>query len=85
MRSRVFHCTGFISFCQNAFNLSTENKLLKHCLDQLRKNILPTLFILICTIVILLFLSEWIYRAKPHSTSLKQVQASHDRPAKAQM
>ncbi|MDT8443760.1 MAG: hypothetical protein RQ722_05685 [Desulfuromonadales bacterium] len=85
MRSRVFHFTGFVSFYQKAFNLSTENNLLKRCLDQLQKNILPTMFILICSSVIILFLSELIYRAKLHSTRLEPAQASHVQPANAQM
>jgi hypothetical protein len=85
MRSRVFHSTGFASYCQNAFNHSTVNNLLKRCLYQLRRNVLPTLFILICSSVIILFLSELIYRAKHHSTSLKPAQASHARPANAQI
>lgn len=85
MRRRVFHSTGFISFYQTAFNLSRENNLLKRCLYQLQKNVLPTMFILICSSVIILFLSELIYRAKLHSTSLKPAQASHVRTANAQM
>jgi hypothetical protein len=84
MRCRTLHSTGFVSFYQKASNLSTENKLLKRCLDQLRKNVLPTMFILICSSMITLYLSELIYRAKLHSTDLKPDQASHARPVKAQ-
>ena len=85
MKSRLFHYNAFISFYQNAFNLSTEDSLLKRCLYQLRKNVLPTLLILICSTVIILFLSELIYRAKQHSTSLKPAQVSYAKPANAQM
>jgi hypothetical protein len=85
MRRRVFQSTGFVSFYQNAFNLSTENNLLKRFLCQLRENVLPTMFILICSSLIILFLSEVIYQAKLHSTSLQPAQISHTRPANTQM
>jgi len=85
MRSRVFQFAGFVSFYQNAFNLSTENNLLKRFRCQLRENILPTMLILICSSLIILFLSELIYRAKLHSSSVQPTQISHARPANPQM
>ena len=85
MRRRVFQSTGFVSFYQNAFNLSTENNLLKRFRCQLRENILPTMLILICSSLIILFLSELIYRAKLHSSSVQPTQISHARPANPQM
>jgi hypothetical protein len=50
----------------------------------LRENVLPTMFILICSSLIILFLSELIYRAKLHSTSLQPAQISHTQPANTQ-
>ncbi len=77
MRNRAFHPTGFVSFCRKASNLSTENNLLKRYLDQLLVNVLPTIFFLICSSIITLYLSDIIYRAKFHSTVLKPAQISH--------
>ena len=84
MRCRTLHSTGFVSLYQKASNLSAENNLLKRCLDQLRKNVLPIMLILICSSMIALYLSELIYRAKLRSTDLKPDQASYARPVKAQ-
>jgi hypothetical protein len=84
MRSRTLHSTGFVSFYQNTSKLIAENNLLKRCLDQLWKNVLPTMFILICSSMITLYLSELIYQAKLHSTDLKPAQARHAQPAKTQ-
>ncbi len=84
MRCRTLHSTGFVSFYQNTSNLFAENNLFKRCLDQLWKNVLPTMFILICSSMITLYLSEVIYQAKLHSTELKQTQANHAQPVKAQ-
>jgi hypothetical protein len=74
MRWRTLHSTRLVSFYQKDSNLSAENNLLKRCLHKLLKIFLPTIFILICSSMIALYLSELIYQAKLRSTDLKPAQ-----------
>ena len=57
--------------------------MLKRFLYQLRVNFLPTIIILILSIIIALYFSELIEKSKLRSKDFKAVQASHTRPMDA--
>ena len=65
MRGRAFHPAGFVSSYLKASYLREDHSFLGRCRNHLLKNILPTLFIVICSSVITLFLSGLIDQAKP--------------------
>ena len=83
MRCRIPNPTSFFSLYQKASGLSANNDMLKRVLYQLRINFLPTILILILSIIIALYLSELIERSKLRSNDFKAVQASHARPMNA--
>ena len=83
MRCRILNSTSFFSFYQKASSMSANNNLLKRFLYQLRIDFLPTILMLIFSIIIALYFSELIERAKLRSNDFKQAQASHTRPMNA--
>jgi len=77
MRCRIPNPTSFFSLYQKASGLPANNDMLKRFLYQLRINFLPTILILILSIIIALYFSELIERSKLHSNDFKPAQASH--------
>lgn len=84
MRYRILNSIGLFSFYQKASRHTANNNMLKRFLYQLRINFLPTILILIVSIVIALYFSELIERAKLRSNDFKPAQGSHNRSINAE-
>lgn len=64
MRSRTFHFDGFIPAHHKATQLLVDNKFCRRCCQQVLKNILPTLLMLVVSSAITLVIASWINQAK---------------------
>ncbi|PLX82168.1 MAG: hypothetical protein C0616_02780 [Desulfuromonas sp.] len=66
MRSRTFHCDGFIPVHNKSSHLLADNSLFRRCCHHMLKNILPTLVMLVVSSAITLAIASWINQAKSH-------------------
>jgi hypothetical protein len=84
--ARLHHEISYSEFNHLLFDLpkassmSSQNNLLKRFLYQLRVNFLPTILMLIFILVIAMYFSELIEKAKSSSNDYNPAQTSKTRP-----
>ncbi|PLX76865.1 MAG: hypothetical protein C0615_06075 [Desulfuromonas sp.] len=83
MKYHTLQSTGFVLYHKKTFNWGSVNNLLMRCLDQLWKDIIPTIIMLICSSIITLYVCELIDRTRMHSMELKPAHTRYTQPYKS--